>query len=135
MAIDDKDEERGRRKSSLLEDKQGKGDKKSLTPFWPWVKTCPVGQLDKSKVMARVFWATGDSTHSHTQCERMRREEEEKEEIVEVEEENWPTEEKKSNISKVPKELLGKHFIHLLKRQDKAFFTSGVPATWPQPRA
>jgi hypothetical protein len=56
----------------------------------------------------------------------MRREEEEKE-IVEEEEENWPIEEKKSNISKVPRELLGKHFIHLLKRQDKAFFTSGVP--------
>ena len=57
----------------------------------------------------------------------MRREGEKEGEIVEVEEENWPTEEKKSNISKAPRELLGKHFIHLLKRQDKAFFTSGVP--------
>jgi hypothetical protein len=57
-----------------------------------------------------------------------------REELVEVvEEENWPTEEKKSNFSKVPRELLGKHYVHLLK--DKAFFPSGVPATWPQPRA
>jgi hypothetical protein len=51
--------------------------------------------------------------------ERMRREVKGEKQIAEVEDE------KKHNISKVPREHLEKHFINLLRRQDKLFFTSG----------